>query len=235
MVSGKKNVLCQRFKVYLESATDKDNIPPNCATSFGAEFPEFVETKWREVHPKDHPELSVQAYRYLNYWPWDRPYVGGFTDKQQIVDDVASKHRQGWWRMWLAEADIDNDGKPDKLLKIEDGRCGDRRPTPNPFDFRVPVMVLNDAGISIDTTKSELILGVSVLPPIPPYSVKGLHGIEDQVYDYFRSGDLAYFFRWSENWPIVVGKKYDRRYAAVTVYRIQHDRTDPVCRFKLTK
>ena len=39
LVTGKKNALCQRFKAYLEQATDKSNIPPNCSTSFGQEFP----------------------------------------------------------------------------------------------------------------------------------------------------------------------------------------------------
>lgn len=236
LVTGKKNALCQRFKAYLEQVTDQYNIPPNCSTSFGQEFPEFADVKWREVDPKDHPDLSAQAYRYLNYWPWDRPEVAARLTKQKEDDarGVVFQHRHGWWRMWLAEADIDNDGRPDKLLKVEDGRCGDRGPRA-PYDWRVPVMVLNDSQTDIDTVKSELILGVSELPATPTLGITGLHGIGNEVYDVVLFENSALFYRWQDNWPIVVGRRYDGRHAAVSVYRIQRGRTETVCRFKFSK
>jgi hypothetical protein len=235
LVNGKKNPLCQRFGEYLEKVTRK-NDPPNCQTEFGVEYPEFAGMSWREVEPKEHPDLSVQAYRYLNYWPWDRPERGGLTNPRDILDGVELQHRHGWWRMWLAEVDIDNDGRRDKLLRIEDGRCGDRdRTSPRPYDWQVPVMILNEARTDIDTVKSELILGASVIPPFPPYYFKGIHGIRGEVYDVFLAGNTTYFQRWEDDWPIVVAKHYDHRYAGVTVYRIQRGKTEKVCRFKLKK
>lgn len=236
LVAGKKNSLCQKFSDYLEQAT-QENIPPNCQTEFGTEFPEFAAILWREVVPKNHLDLAVQAYRYLNYWPWNRPWVATSLakPKEQTAAGVELQYKHGWWRMWLAEADIDNDGRPDKLLKVEDGRCGDRRPPPREFDWRVPVMVLNESQTDIDTVRSELILGVSVLPPLRGFEATGLHGIEQEVYDVFLYGDGTYSLRWQDDWPLVVGRKYDRRYAAVTVYRIQRGKTATICRFKVTK
>lgn len=122
----------------------------------------------------------------------------------------------------------------DNLLRVEDGRCGERDKR-GPYYWRVPVTLVNVAKTSIDTRKSEQILGVSVLPPRTPEDETGLHGLTNEVYDVFRSDNVAFVSRWQDDWPIKVGKSYDGRYSNVAVYRIAHGKTSTVCQLKFIK
>ena len=246
-VLDKDKPLCTSYKRYVEHevATKKQyghNTSPMCQRTFGEGFPEFSPVKWREIQPKNYPELAVQAYRYINYWPWDRPEVAyAFTDKQfQFdLDVIKLNHLNGWFSMWLGEADISNTGHKETLLKVEaDGQCGEL--TEKPPRWQMPVMVVDATGKKIDTAKSEWILGSSVLPkPLtPPQNftyIPGIHENALETYDVFSRDGNTYFDRIKDAWVVIPYVKYDERFATYSVYQITYDQSQLVCRFKFKK
>ena len=247
-ILSKDKTLCDGYKRYVahEVATSNQYVhdaSPMCQRNFGKAFPEFASVKWREISPDDHQKLAVQAYRYINFWPWNRPEVASyFTDKQFKValDTIMVNYKHNWWHMWLGEADIGNTGHMETLLRVEDGRCGEPSMTGRPPRWRIPVMVLDASGKDIDTVKSEWILEVSVLPkPVhPPQNfpnIPGVHEIGTESYDVFSQARVTYFDRIKDTWTIIPYVKYDNHFAAYSVYQIAQDKPHLICRFKFRK
>lgn len=234
------------------SLTWYDN-PPQCKRPFGEKVPEFNSVKWREIKPADYPELSGQAERYLNYWPWNRPEVAhALTEAgfKEGAKGMISQHSIDWLRMWLGEADIGNNGQVETLLKIDDGRCAY---DPHwiggatPARWRVPVMVVDTTGKKIDTVKTEWILGVSIIPKVLKPLYAGMHSLELQSFDVFGFSGHTYYDRWEDegvDWGEAWTPDKNRQtqgelnlpnHAVLTVYMISQEKTAAVCRFKFKK
>jgi len=240
---AKNEKLCGDYKNYIEHevATKQQYghmTVPMCQRPFGEGYPEFKAVQWREVSPEDHPNLAVQAYRYINFWPWKRPGAASFLKEnlyQIQLDGIKLNYSNGWWHMWLGKADIGNRGHMETLLKVEDGRCGDVSATGRPEMWSVSLMVVDASGKGIDTVKSEWILGVTVLPPNPINMTKGIHGLGRSTLDAFRYAGKEYYDRWEDQWTFSNEKPYDPRYSRLTVYKIEGDKSEATCCFKFNK
>lgn len=241
---AKDKPLCDAYKRYIEHEAVTKNqymhyASPMCQRAFGEAFPEFVPVKWREIKPEDYPELAVQAYRYINFWPWDRPgAIHNLADNQfqGQLNLIKRNHSNNGWHMWLGEADIGNTGRAETLLRVEEGgRCGEESMTERPPRWSIPVMVVDATGKKIDTAKSEWILGVSVLPPIAINPTEGIHGLGLTTYDVFQFSEKLYFDRWEDQWINRHFEPYDPRYSKLTVYIISQEKTEAICRFKFNK
>lgn len=238
----KDKPLCEAYKHYVEQEAGTKNQyvhygSPMCQRTFGEAFPEFTPVKWREIKPEDYPELAVQAYRYINFWPWNNPEMAPFLADSQFngqLGGIKLNRSNNWWHMWLGEADIGNNGHPEMLLRIEDGRCGEESMTGRPPRWSISVMVV-DAAAKIDTVKSEWVLGVSVLPPISINKTEGIHGLGLTTYDVFRFSKIYYFDRWEDQWVNRDLEPYDPRYSKLTVYSVSQEKTEAICRFKFKK
>lgn len=220
--------------------------PPQCKRPFGEKFVEFRPVKWREINPVDYPELSGQVDRYLKYWPWNRQEVAfALTDAgfKEGAKGMQFQYSIGWMRMWLGEADILNVGRAERLLKVDDNRCGyDPRSfgASRTSDWRVPVMVIDETGKKIDTAKSELLLGVSAIPKILNPPTSGMLSLGLQSFDVFNFSGSAYFDRWEDEWVYDSLGEYSEKSqsphsAALTVYSISQDKAIAICRFKVNK
>ena len=237
--------------------------PPQCKRPFGEKFSEFSSVNWREIKPEDYPELSGQAYRYINDWPWNqmaenwplknRPDIPQPLSERWFKEgtkEMISQHTINWARMWLGEGDIGNNGHIETLLKVDDGRCAY---DPHwvggvsPARWRVPVMVVDATGKKIDTTKSEWVLGVSVPPKVLKPHHEGTHSLALQSFDVFGFSGHTYYDRWEdegvdwgEAWtPDMNGQPYGKlnlpKHASLTVYMISQEKAAAVCRFKFNK
>lgn len=257
-VLTKDKPLCEAYKRYVEhEAATKYQYAhyasPMCQRNFGETFPEFTPVKWREIKPEDYPELSGQAYRYLNDWPWDA-LVENWPFKNR--DDIAKplsrewfeegtksakfQYSIGWFHMWLGEADIGNAGHMETLLRVEEGRCGEESMTVRPPRWSIPVMVVDASGKKIDTAKSERVLGVSVLPnpATPPQNftyIPGIHETGLESYDLFTRSGVTYFDRIKDAWVIIPYAKYDDRFATYSIYQVTREEPQLICRFKFKK
>jgi hypothetical protein len=235
--------LCEAYKSYVEQevATKYQYAhysSPMCQRTFGEKFLEFSPVKWREIKPEDYPELAVEAYRYLNFWPWNNPGIAPFLVDSQFegqLSGVKLNHSNNWWHMWIGEADIRNNGHSETLLKVEDGRCGEESMTGRPPRWSMSVMVVDATGKKIDAVNSEWINGVTVLPPITINQTEGMHGLGLTAFDVFQFSGKFYFDRWEDQWTDHHFEPYDPRYSKLTVYRISQEKTETICRFKFKK
>lgn len=246
-ILSKNKPLCDAYKRYVEHevATSDQYIhyaSPMCQRSFGNEFPEFTPVQWREIKPEDHPELAVQAYRYINNslpWspPWDAPEL---SDKefQNTLDEIKLNYKNNWLHMWLGKADIGNDGQVETLLKVEKGRCGEL--LDRPARWQIPVMVLDSTSKRI-VDKSEWVLGVSVIPKTPDFQFQGMHSLLLESFDVFSISGRTYFDRWENGWAddsdtkLYNSKSHASDNAALTVYEISHGKAISICRFQFKK
>ena len=243
--------LCDGYKRYIEGEVAgkmrrdmfRHNSSPVCQRTFSDGFPEFIPAEWREISPEDHPALAVQAFRYLNYWPWDRKEVANSLSEHAYKDQleaVIKSHSANRWHMWLAEADINNDGLAESLLKVEDGRCGSSGSGSHPPRWQKPIMVVDESGDGIDTVKSEWLLQVTVLPASrdhwPPYTtpIPGLHHISLTAFDVFTFSGKVFFDQWTDYFHISSNES-DDRYAASSIYSVSHNEATEVCHFKFKK
>ena len=244
----KNNSMCESYKNYIEhemmvSSKHVGFVKPMCQRNYGEEdFSGFEAVQWREIAPENYPNLAVQAYRYIKFWPWNRKEVASHLDDREYDDQLSIiklNHSNGWWRMWLGKSDIDNDGHADTLLKIEtDGKCGEESIKP-PL-WKVPVMIVDKNGKGIDTKLTDKLLGVTVrsstsfwpsnIKPIP-----GAHSLTLSAFDVFSFSKNVYFDRWENEWAIPQTAIASRRYATLSVYRIFQDNTTEICRFKYKK
>jgi uncharacterized protein YecT (DUF1311 family) len=246
---AKDKPLCDAYKRYVEheAATKNQYVhyaSPMCQRAFGEAFPEFAPVKWREVKPEDYPELAVEAYRYINFWPWDRPgVIHNLADNQfqGQLNLIKRNHSNNGWHMWLGEADIGNTGRAETLLRVEEGgRCGEESMTGRPPRWSIPVMVVDASGKKIDTAKSEWILEVTVrshTSPLPPNikEASGLHSIMNSSLDIFGFSRKIFFDRWEDEWALPHSFLADQRYSELTVYTISQEKAEAICRFKFNK
>ncbi|GEM_PF-3835249 len=240
------------------------NNPPQCQRPFGEEFSEFSPVKWHEIKPEDYPELAGQAYRYINDWPWQHK-VDNWTFKNR--SDTAKplstdwfkegekgmifQHSNGWVRMWLGEADIDNTGYTVTLLKVDYSRCGYEpllsTGKHRKVDWQVPVMVVDVTGKKIDTVKSEWILGLTDFIKASGSQFGSMRTLGLQSFDVFNFSGDSYFdqwegeaINWGEEWTPNKNKQsfgylYLPKNATLTVHRVYQEKASAVCRFKFNK
>ncbi len=255
MLLSNNDKLCGEYKDYIEHevATKRQYghmTVPMCSRPFGKEYPAFEAVQWREVSPEDYPELAVQAYRYIRYWPWDRGEVASYLKEssyQGQLDSIKSKHSYRWWHMWLGEADVDNSGDKEVLLRVEaDGRCGEAMDKPP--RWVMPVMVVDASGKDIDVKKSDGLQKVTVPFPITTYHwppktywtpnikpIPGLYIFGLSAFDSFTYAEERYFDVWHDEWEQANKGLAEPLYSSLSVYQISNSETYPVCRFKFKK
>lgn len=251
-VLAKNEQLCAEYKSYVEHEVAKREQPsrffdskPICEKHFGTDFPGFQSVQWREISPIEHPDLAVQAYRYIHYWPWNRKEVASsLADSayKNQLSEIKLNHSNRWWRMWLGEADIGNTGHMETLLRVEEGRCGQPSMTGRPPRWSVPVMVVDEAGKGIDTDKSEWILRVTVPSPVSalywPSNIKpiqGWHSLLLTSFDVFNFFEKTFFDKWDDESALPQSAKADPNFAILSVYEISQGKTTAVCRYKFKK
>jgi uncharacterized protein len=251
-ILSKNPAMCAAYKDYVEhevATHDQEvhNASPMCQRFFGKGYPEFTSVQWREISPIDHPELAVQAYRYMNHWQ-----AAGYSTTESSfkdnLDGIVSKHSRNWWHMWLGEADIGNNGQKETLLRVESGRCGSLSSTYRPPRWQIPVMVVDATGKGIDTEKSEQLLKVTVAYPVSTLfwplalycspnikPIPGLHSTWQTSFGVFVFSETVFFDQWIDEWSFPLKGIVDPRYTNLAVFQISEGQTETICRFKFRK
>jgi uncharacterized protein YecT (DUF1311 family) len=119
----------------------------------------FTQPVWREIDPIDYMELVVAMNdRMTLAWNSANPKYHQ-TPGQRVEasgDSLTLNYRNNHYKWYLSEADVDNDGVPETLVKFRKGRCNDAWPDVD--HYAIPIMVRDVSGKSIDMSKSRQLL-----------------------------------------------------------------------------
>jgi len=153
------------------------------------------------------------TYHLLEQPPpsWMVPMLSDPTHNQATIDDVNANFEAGRDEWQVTEADVDNDGKIDRLVKFKRGSCSAE--WPDSERYFVAIMVLDSDGTVVKTRKTRQILRSNTLGVVGGPS----------SYDLFSYRSNTYVDQWNN-------KKNDQGERILSVYLNKHNETSLVCR-----
>ena len=175
LLEGADNSICVQYKGYVEfqerNAKAKAKAAGNvrwqemlmCTRQILASSPGFAQPTWREINPSEHLTLAQSVITNMTY---DLAQGQPSTEIAALIANprhargmksaVLANYRSGRDKWWLAEADIDNDGIPDRLVKFKQGPCNDY--PPESLRYEIVVMVLNEMGDEVSTAATRRVV-----------------------------------------------------------------------------
>jgi hypothetical protein len=217
LVKGKGVPVCEAHLKNLKSMDFQDMI---CHREKYPENREIKRPKWEQLDLRENKELLKKTLKFLSH--------GGDQFAKDIdLDDektfeknlkefwVESKEYPAMYILYTAKVDINNDGKPEKILLYGKGICMLTRV------FSRPLLVLTEDRTKIDVEKTRSLLqNIRQSDPlssdIKAQTTENLY----RLYDVFFYKHSTYFDKWNE---------YD---LTLSVYRLSKDKTKEVCKYK---
>jgi uncharacterized protein len=216
---GKGVEVCEIYKKNLEALGN-----PNLACE-------------REVSPEYEGVIKLPEWRKLDLWEYRNLWAevekmgnGGINrpgwmeskdspmDDQRTIDNLAEQYHSNIqrynrevYKLDVADMDIDNDGKTERVLREQSGLCGE------PVHYTgIALFVLNDKGDTVDIQKSRPLFQDSASNRwATEVQQDGIFGI-GSMYDAFSYEGRTYFDRWT--------------WTGVWVYQISNSKVEAVCR-----
>jgi len=168
--------------------------------------------KWKGLDLKENKELVKKIQKSV--------YYGDQFEKMEMYDDKYEYERylelllRIGDRMFLTMVDIDNDGKQEKAILYNDGRCMDTHA------YWRALLVLDEVNNQIDVKKTEPLLQNTTDPRA---DIRSKADSLYQMYDVFFYKDQTYFDKWDiYNWTL-------------SVYIDSKGKTKEVCNYKYKK
>jgi hypothetical protein len=166
--------------------------------------------KWQELDLKKDKEMVKKIKKFLTY--------GDQFEKIRMLDnkDEYESYLEEIIRigdtMFLTIADINNDGKQDKIILYNDGRCMETHA------YSRALLVLDEANNQIDLKKTEPLLQNTIDPRADVRSKAAESNY--QMYDVLFYKDQTYFDKWNmRNWTL-------------SIYIDSKGKTKEVCNYK---
>jgi hypothetical protein len=198
-----KNLKELNFAQYMVCDRDKNYPEQDGITS----------PKWKELDLKENRELVKKIKKFLEGRDQFEK-IKMYDDKDEYESYLEELLRFGD-TMFFTMVDIDNDGKQDKLILYNDGRCMDTHV------YSRALLVIDEVNNRIDVKKTEPLLQNTTDPRADLRSKAGESNY--QMYDVFFYKDQTYFDKWNmRNWTL-------------SVYIDSKGITKEVCNFKYKK
>jgi hypothetical protein len=170
--------------------------------------------KWQGLDLKENKELVKKIQKFLGYGDQFEK-VKMFDDKDEYEGYLEEIRRIIGDTMFLTMVDVDNDGKEEKIILYNDGRCMETHA------YSRALLVLDEANNQIDVKKTEPLLQntTDLRADIRSKAVESNY----QMYDVFFYKDQTYFDKWNmRNWTL-------------SVYIDSKGKTKEVCNYKYKK
>ena len=214
MLEGQGVELCEAcFKALEALPSDLTGCERPYDAELGLSAPE-----WTELDPLKNLSL-VKRVRLL-VTPIEKEKIpGSIYDGDNFKREIKGLMRQGRVALFLAKIDIDNDGRPESVLKFRDGACVD------PYDdFHVqfqPLVVLKDDRATIDRRKTDLVMqNPRKRKEVPVGSVW------ERIYDVFQYKGRVYFDKWDHRDE----PNFDRE--TFLIYQAVGNNVTPLCKYQ---
>jgi len=211
LVKGKGVEVCEAYKKNLNSF--KPSEPMRCDRLVNPEFKDFQKPKWERIDGLANYSLIESAYEFL-----EKPSgPGRKADLEGLRENIKAQNEP--YTFSTATVDIDNDGKPERVLRYFD--------TCIPFGtkgrYGTPLLVVAADGRQVDSVKTSRVMHNRGHDSGPGYPVGRW---SYAMYDVFVYRSATYFDRSSD----FVGER-----GFLRVFSIQNNATKEVCHYKYTK
>lgn len=202
LVKGKGVEVCEAYQKNLNSFSPTE--PMRCERPVNPKFKDFQKPKWERIDGLANYSLIESAYEFL-----EKPIgPGRKADLEGLRENIKAQNEP--YTFSIATVDIDNDGKPERVLRYFD--------TCIPFGtkgrYGTPLLVVSADGTQVDSEKSRRLMGDNA-----PLNWGYL------MYDAFTYKNDTYFDYWID----YVGSQELR------VSRTHNGVTSDICRYKYAK
>lgn len=214
IVHGKGQELCEVCQQNLLRMTEHPACERTYDTEIGLAGPE-----WKPFDVAHHLDTMKQVMKFLrtgNEFAQDN-YVMG--EEQYEYHIRASSARKEQWA-YLAQADINNNGKPDHVLRMPGGPCR-RSGEGRSGAYSAPIVVLRDDLRGIDRNLTDLV----VQNPEREFRFPG--DTTYQLYSVFTYRGKTYFDRWND-----AGVHGESQRSTLTIYESRDGKTKKRCQLK---
>jgi hypothetical protein len=229
-LKGKGAPVCEQYKSYVESIEDPLDIHHGertwdqklmCARTIPARFYVFTQPMWRELDPGDRVPMMVSIFDNLSYdvqnYPGFEKIAKDPRHIEAIISSLKLNHENGHYRWYLANADIDNDGKPETIVKWRKGRCN--RFAPDSQHYSIPILIM-DPQDAVNGKLSRRVINQGAYPGL---------AIGAASLDVFQYAGKTYVDRWDNEGDDHGIATHDKR---LSVFLHEGDRTSLQCKFR---
>lgn len=232
---GKGVEVCEAYGKNLNSFKP-DYTSMICERQVNPDTKDFSKPKWNALSEDDDVAVRLDRYELTRkFMGWDK--TGEYVT---TADSIRAKARQGYDQgrpivMEHAVVDIDNDGKPEQVLKERQGSCLAQRA------YSVSIAILTEDGKHLDLEKSKYInpdlskIAAKLTKDASPQSLRTAGVRRDEVqgyllYDVFLYKGKSYFDLWE------MGKGFpDPRVARLHVFSWQSGKTHKLCTYRFSE
>lgn len=214
MLEGQGIEVCEACLKALESLpSDLSGCERNYDPAFGFEIGPF----WEEIDPLKHLALLKQVMMFVIPPDPERGIAGTIYDGNNFKREIRRLMKQERIGLVLTQMNIDNDARPDFVLKFRHGRCGDPHLGPGSATFQV-LLVLKSDQKEIDLIKTEVMMRNNGKRSGHPAG-----NVFSQIYDAFNHKGQSYFDRWDND--VVEPDTF-------SVYRAKADSVNRFCGYR---
>lgn len=207
LVKGIGIEVCRVYKKNLNSFEQTPYIyPMRCERKINSLYPDLKKPKWEKLDSLKNVDLIIDTVEFLDSELKPRNQKG-------YIDHIKYRIERGRVNLVIASVDINNDGKNERVLKLEDGSC-----ELEAGNWAVPILVLDNYKNKLDIKRT--------LPLLQNLhrSRKNIAGSWSYaMYDVFYFKNHTYFDRWSDSIN-------DRN--KLKVYQYTGNTVKEVCRYK---
>ncbi len=212
LVKGKGVPVCEAHSKNLKELNSVEDM----VCERGKYYPEqngITRPKWQELDLTENKELVKKIKKFSGFGDQSEK-VKMYDDKDEYESYLEELLRIGD-TMFLTIVDIDNDGKQEKVILYNDGRCMDTHV------YSRALLVLDEVNNQIDVKKTEPLLQNTTDPRADIRSKAAESNY--QMYDVFFYKDQTYFDKWNmRNWTL-------------SVYIDSKGKTKEACNYKYKK
>ncbi len=229
-LKGKGAPVCEQYKAYLESIEDPLDLHHSertwdqklmCARTIPARFSVFAQPTWRELDPGDHVAMMVSISDNLSYdvqnYPGFEKMAKDSRHIEAIISSLKLNHKNGHYQWYLANADIDNDGKPETIVRWRNGRCNGY--PPDSQHYSIPILIIDPQG-AVNLRLSRRVINQGTYPGL---------AVGAASFDVFQYAGKTYVDRWDnegDDHGMATSDKF------LSVFLHEGDRTSLECRFR---
>jgi len=219
LIKGKSVEVCEIYKKNLE-ALGNPNLA--CERKVSPEYEGLIKLpEWRKLDLWENRNLWSQVEKMARSgvnMPGRMQSKDTTWDDQREIDKLAKSYQEHTeqyheevYKLFVANMDVDNDGKIDSVLREHSGLCGEHRTYKS-----IALFVLDEKGGSVDLQKSRPLFQDSWYSPWAKKLEQSGTFSNGSMHDVFFYKEKTYFDRWA--------------WTGIWIYKISNGKTEAICR-----